>query len=132
METIKVKVERGIDNRFTAYMDSQDFDFGLIGYGDTAAQAIDDFYAAYEELKEMKGNDVPDLSFEIFYDMASFLDYFSGMLSKSGLEEITGVNQKQLWHYWSNKRKPKPETVKKIEKQIHAFAESLKQVRFTC
>jgi transcriptional regulator with XRE-family HTH domain len=53
------------------------------------------------------------------------------MLSKSGLEKITGINQKQLWHYASGLRKPSPATIHKIETGLHNFADAIKQVRFT-
>jgi hypothetical protein len=36
----------------------------------------------------------------------------------------------QLWHYPFRKRKPKAQTVKKIQKRMRGFAEELKQVQF--
>jgi hypothetical protein len=132
-QKVKVIVERGSDNKFSAYMDCDDFNFGLLGFGNTVQETIDDFYASYEEAKEIlprKGKDVPDLEFDIQYDMCSFMNYYAGMLSKSGLEKITGINQKQLWHYSSGKRKPKPQTTKKIQERLHRFADDLKQVHF--
>jgi hypothetical protein len=130
---VKVIIERGSDNKYSAYMDYYDFDFGLSGFGNTAKEAIADFYESYEEEKTMcakEGKVIPELEFDIKYDVYSFLDYYSGILSKSGLEKITGVNQKQLWHYSSGKRKPKAQTVKKIQERIRDFAEELKQVQF--
>jgi len=70
------------------------------------------------------------LEFEFEYDVDSFLNYYAGILSKSGLERVTGVNQKQLWHYSSGKRKPSKKTILKIQKGLHKFAEELRQVRF--
>ncbi len=130
---VKVIVERGIDNKYSAYMDYYELDFGLAGFGDTAKDAIADFYEAYEQEKRMSAKEdkkIPELIFDIRYDVSSFLDYFSGILSKSGLETITGINQKQLWHYSSGLRKPRHNTVVQIEKSLHEFAEGLKQVRF--
>jgi hypothetical protein len=63
-------------------------------------------------------------------DLCTFLNHYAGIIPKSGLEKITGVNQKQLWHYYSGKRTPKRETVLKIQENIIRFAEELKQVRF--
>jgi predicted RNase H-like HicB family nuclease len=133
MKKVKVIIERGSDNRYSAYMDCYDFDFGLAGFGNTSKEAIADFYEAWEEEKAMyaKENKIaPEIEFDIQYDVASFLDYFSQMLSKSGLEKITGVNQKQLWHYHSGIRSPKSATVKKIQNGLYSFADELKQVRF--
>jgi hypothetical protein len=70
--TVTVIVERGSDNKFSAYMDCYDFDFGLAGFGHTAKEAIDDFYAAYEQektLRRKEGKDCPALAFDIRYDV---------------------------------------------------------------
>ena len=71
MKKVKVIVERGSDNRFSAYMDYYDLDFGLAGFGNTANDAIADFYEAYEEEKVMsvkEGKMAPDLVFDVCYD----------------------------------------------------------------
>lgn len=52
------------------------------------------------------------------------------MLSKSGLEAITGINQKQLWHYASGRSKPRKETIEKVAINIHQFAEELTKISF--
>ena len=130
---VKVIVERGSDNRYSAYMDYYDVDFALAGFGTTAQEAINDFYESYKEEKIMctkDGKICPELEFDIHYDVCSFLDYYSGILSKSGLEKVTGINQKQLWHYSSGKRHPKPETARRIQERLHSFADDLRQVQF--
>ena len=131
--TVSVIVERGSDNKYSAYMDRYDLDFGLAGFGNSAKDAISDFYDAWEEEKAMiakEGKEIPELEFDIRYDMSSFLDLFSDVLSKSGLEKITGINQKQLWHYASGMRKPSPGTVHKIQDGLYSFADTIKQIRF--
>jgi hypothetical protein len=133
MKKVKVIVEQGKDGKYSAYMDCYDFDFGLAGFGSTAKEAIQDFHESYEEEKAMiakEGKEVPELDFDIQYDICSFLDYYAGILSKSGLEKITGINQKQLWHYSSGNRRPKLQTAKKIQESIHHFADELRQVHF--
>jgi len=133
MKKVKVIVERGSDSKYSAYMDYYEFDFGLAGFGNTAKDAIEDFYKSYEEEKTMcadEGKACPELLFEIHYDVCSFLNYYEDILSKSGLEIVTGINQKQLWHYSSGKRRPKYGTSKKIQERIHQFAEDLRQVQF--
>ena len=129
MRKIKVIIERSEGGKYTAYTESFN-EFGLIGYGDTVDETIEDFIFAYEEIKEIKGATVPELKFDFRYDMASFLNLYKEMLSKAGLEIITGVHQKQLWHYASGTKRPRPETVKKIEANLHKFADELKQVHF--
>ncbi|MDR2146058.1 MAG: helix-turn-helix domain-containing protein [Tannerella sp.] len=133
MNTVKVIVECGCDGKFSAFMDCYEYDFGLAGFGNTAKEAINDFQACVKEEKEMRekeGKTMPDLIFDIQYDVTSFLSYYSDILSKSGLEKVTGINQKQLWHYASGKRHPKPETARKIQESLHRFADDLRQVQF--
>jgi hypothetical protein len=135
MEKIKVKViiERGSDGKYSAYMDYYELDFGLAGFGNTAKEAIADFYEAFEQEKRLciaEGKQLPELEFDIRYDVSSFLDYFAGILSKSGLEKITGINQKQLWHYSSGNRRPKAHTIYKIQERLHLFGKELQQLQF--
>ncbi|NDV46190.1 XRE family transcriptional regulator [Paludibacter sp. 221] len=129
----KVIIERGTDGFYSLYMNEDKFDFGLNGQGNTVEEAKEEFLQAYNELKEMYAEEkkqVPALDFVYEYDVASFLNYYDGILSKSGLEKITGINQKQLWHYASGTRKPNPETVKKIQDGLNRFAKDLEQVHF--
>ena len=129
---VDVLVEKGKDNLFSVNMIYYELDFGLSGFGKTAEEAINDFYQCWDEAKEMCIEDrkeVPQLEFNIKYDVTSFLNYYEGILSKSGLEKITGINQKQLWHYSSGKRHPKPVTAKKIQESLYRFAEDLRQVQ---
>jgi hypothetical protein len=67
---------------------------------------------------------------EYHFDIPSFLDYYSGIFSKSALERLTGINRKQLFHYASGLRKPSERTVKKLDDAIQRFASELSQVCF--
>jgi hypothetical protein len=134
METkVKVTIERGKDGKYNAFTDYELPGYGLMGFGDTAEAAMADFSVSYDEVCEMMAKDgetAPALSFDFYYDVASFLDFFAEMLSKSGLQKITGINQKQLWHYASGVRKPKPDTVHKIQEGLYSFADAIKRVHF--
>jgi len=133
MKRVKVIVECGKDGKYSAFMDCYDYDFSLAGFGDTAQSAISDFYTCVAEeksLSEKEGKTMPELEFDIQYDMSSFLNYYSGILSKAGLEKITGINQKQLWHYSSGKRKPKKQTTIQIQNGLHRFADNLREISF--
>ena len=51
---------------------------------------------------------IPDLlkgKYELVYkyDLCSFLNAYAPVFGKSALESLTGINQKQLWHYASGK-----------------------------
>ena len=67
MKNVKVIIEQGSDNRYSAYMDYYDLDFGLAGFGATSSDAIIDFYEAYEQEKRMsakEGKETPELIFD--------------------------------------------------------------------
>ena len=134
MEKIKVTIERNTAGRYSAYLaENNKISFGLLGEGDTVAATIEDFRIGYEEMREVYAADnrnFPELEFEFFYDVASFLEHFSKMFSKSALENITGIHQKQLGHYASGHRHPSQGTVKKIETSLHQLAGELSQVKF--
>lgn len=133
MKKVKVIVERGNDGRFSANMDCFDYDFGLSGFGNTAKDAMQDFFECYEEAKqinEAEGKTTPELEFYIEYDVSSFLNYYSGIISKSGLEKITGISQKQLWHYSSGSKRPTLKTRQKLQTGLQHFAKDISQVSF--
>jgi len=134
MEKVKVVVECGKDGKYSVFMDCCDYDFGLAGFGNTAKEAIDDFYICVEEekvMREKEGKEMPKLEFNIQYDVSSFLNYYAGILSKSGLERVTGINQRQLWYYSSGKCRPKRNTILQIQNNLHSFANELSQVHFS-
>lgn len=129
-------IEKGLDGTYDVHFgdDTKGLTFGLIGQGNTVQEAIDDFYNSRDEIKEMyaeMGKEFPtELEFSFKYDTASFLAYYSKVLTLAGLQRITGVNQGQLSHYVTGHRKPSPKTIEKIEKSLHSFAEEISQVHF--
>jgi len=135
METVKAFIERGNDGTYSVYVDLENntLNYGIHGNGASAEEAVENFKSSYEEMKEFyyqKGKEFVEAKFNYVYDTASFLAYYSKVLSLAGLQRITGVNQSQLSHYVTGHRKPSPKTVGKIEKSLHAFAEEIRQVRF--
>jgi len=71
-----------------------------------------------------------DDDFEVVYklDTASFLEYYSGILSLSGLEKLTGIHQKQLWNYLHRKSIPRKKQVERIEQALHRFGSELQSI----
>lgn len=129
----QIIIERGNDGTFSAYIGTDNIPYGILGDGNSVKETIADFNNSYEEMKaHFKANDLEfiELDFEFKYDMASFLSYYKKILSLSGLEAVTGVNQRQLGHYLSGHRKPSRVTTEKIEKNLHEFAEELNQLSF--
>jgi hypothetical protein len=133
---VKAFIEKGNDGRFGIYIDLKEnqLNYGVIGEGATVKEAIADFYGCYDDIKQSFNEDnepFQEAEFEFAYDVASFLNYYQKIFSKAGLENITGINQKQLGHYASGLKRPRPETVKKIETSLHMLAQELNQVQFS-
>lgn len=126
---LEVVIERA-DNNYSAYIIGID---GIVATGNNVENIKKNIVEAIglyiEECKEL-GCEIPEelkgdytLSFKM--DVKSLLDFYSGIFSKAGLERITGINQKQLWHYASGNRKPRPEQALKLETALHKLGEEL-------
>jgi predicted RNase H-like HicB family nuclease len=117
-------------DHFGAYAENCE---GIYGAGDTVQEAREDVMEGLRLFVEYNKDNLPEIlaggyEIEWKYDVASFLKYYSGIFSKPALERITGINQKQLFHYASGKSKPSGKTVRKIEHAFRRFAEELNQV----
>jgi hypothetical protein len=110
MQSIEAIIERAKDGTFSVYCISEMFSY--------KKTAIEDNFSYPDFLNE---------DFEIVYkfDTESLLEYYSGILSLSGLEKITGIHQKQLWSYLHRKSKPRKAQVEKIEKGLKALGSEL-------
>ena len=67
MKTEKVIIEVSKDGLFSAYMPSNEYGFGLAGYGETEEEAIEDFYTSVSEMRELEeadGRVFPELQFQ--------------------------------------------------------------------
>ena len=130
---INVVIERGIEGSFSAYIADDNCEFGCIGEGKSVEETKADFMKAVGEMQEVyaeEGSKFPDVEFDFIYDMASFLNYYAYAFSLAGLARITGVNQGQLSHYVTGRRRPSKSTVEKIEQSLHDFANEIGQVKF--
>jgi predicted RNase H-like HicB family nuclease len=126
---VKVIVEHAGDN-FSAYVADID---GIAVTGDSVddikasmLDAIEDFVEVNKEL----GLEIPEQlkeDYELYFelDVCSFLKIYEGIFTKAGLERLTGINQKQLWHYANGKSKPRQAQRIKIEKGLHRLGNEL-------
>lgn len=99
---VTILLEKGLDGTYDARTENDDLDFLLLGQGNTVAEAIEDMKVAMEDIEELyKDNEkpFPELEFQYKYDLPSFLDYYSKILSFAALERLTGINQRQLSQY---------------------------------
>jgi len=136
MNKVKAFIERGNDGSYGVYIDSEDrtLNYGIFGEGDSVDEAINDFKESYigmKQIHEEEGRNFVEADFDIKYDVASFLNYYSGRLSLAGLGRITGINQRQLSHYVNGKYRPSKRTVQKINTSLHSFANDLQQVQLS-
>ena len=130
---INVLIERGVDGTYSAFIADNNGEFGCLGEGTSVVETKKDCLAAVDEMKEVyhkNGKEFSDVEFDFTYDVASFLNYYAYAFTLAGLARITGVNQGQLSHYVTGRRKPSKTTVEKIEQSLHAFANEIGEIKF--
>ena len=128
--TILHAVIEWAESNYSAYVEELT---GVGGIGDTLDEVKKDLEAGLVILKEAcieYGDPVPEElqgEYKIVFrmDTKSFLQMYCKVFTKSALERMTGINQKQLWHYANGLSKPRPAQVKKIESALHRLGEEL-------
>ena len=128
--TILHAVIEKTENNYGAYVEELT---GVGGIGDTLDEVKESLKEGLIALKEAcieYGNPVPEElqgEYKIVFrmDTKSFLQMYCKVFTKSALERMTGINQKQLWHYANGLTKPRPAQVKKIETALHRLGEEL-------
>lgn len=133
MKTVRVFIERGKDGSYGAYMpDDNNLSYGVIGDGESAAEAIADFKAVYQDMKtaaEAEGREFEEVNFNFSYDLPSFLVYYADLISYKGLSRLTGISAAQLSQYISGYRRPSVKTTEKIQSALNKFGNELRQIR---
>lgn len=130
---ITAVIERAKDGTYSIYMDADDMDYLVTGTGKTVNEAMAAFNGGYEDMRRYyaeEGKNFEDVDFIFKYDMASFLSYYSNILSLAGLSRLTGINQQQLSHYVTGRRHPSAKTVEKMQDAIRRFGNDLSTVNF--
>lgn len=126
-------IERASDGSYSIYTDADDLGYLITGTGSTVDEAKKNFEGGYEDTRryfEEEGKPFTEIEMAYKYDMASFLSYYSKIISLAGLSRLTGINQQQLSHYVTGRRNPSQKTVEKVQNAIHLFAQDLSSVRF--
>jgi len=133
-QNIVVILEKS-DNNYSAYIPELD---GCIATGDNIQETVNNIEEAVEfhlaGLKE-EGLDIPELfknDYKFIYkiDFESLFDWFSGVLTKSGISKLTGMNQSLISQYANGIKKPSTKQTKRIEQAIHSFGEELLSIQF--
>jgi len=108
--------------------------YGIYGAGNTVQEAKENVLEGLRLFVEQNKDNLPDIlkdnyKIEYHFDIPSFLQYYSKIFTKPALGHITGLNQKQLFHYVSGKRNPSKKTIEKIDSAFNRLADELSQVR---
>lgn len=126
MKILKAILSKGSDD-FGAWFENLE---GVFGAGATVAEAkqnLIDGLALYAK----HNKDVPfwltNKSYKVVYkfDPESVFNYYKGIFTNAALERITGINQRQIQHYASGAKRPRPQQLKKIENAFHALGNEL-------
>jgi len=64
-----------------------------------------------------------ELTFEL--DSRALLHYYEGVITRTGLSRLTGINEKQLGHYAQGIRSPRKKQREKIINGIHLLGKEL-------
>ena len=127
MKKVKIIIEKGKD-LYAAWAENVE---GVYGAGETPEEAKKSAEEAIRLLKENNRDEyIPDIlkgEYQIVYkmDTASLLKYYKGIFTNSAMERITGIDQKQIQHYASGLKRPRPAQAKKIETALHKLGNEL-------
>lgn len=76
MKKVRVFIERVNDSSYSAYMpDDNNLSYGVIGEGESVAEAVADFKGVYNSMKEsfqQEGRSFEKIDFVFSYDLPSF------------------------------------------------------------
>lgn len=127
MKTVEVIVEYD-DKNLSAYIEGAP----IITVGNNIKEIEDNMKEAVELYLE--DNEAPcevlsgDFELKFKVDAATFINYYSGVFTKAALSRITGINERQLWHYAAGVHKPRKRQLDKIQKGISTLAEELSAI----
>lgn len=129
MKRVEVIVEYGEKN-LSAYIQ----DAPIFTVGDNLKEIEDNMKEAVELYLEDNPNPAPIFQgeFELKYkiDAPTFINYYSGIFTKAALSRITGINERQLWHYATGVHKPRKAQLEKIQRGIDALTKELSSINF--
>ena len=132
MEKIIMIVEKSKDF-FDAYSDNCD---GIYASGENMEAVKSDALEAIRLIKKNLPEDrwpeqiKGEFEIEWKFDVPSFLEYYGDYLSLSGMERMTGINQKQLSNYLHRRAVPRQKQADRIMRGLHRFAREILSITF--
>ena len=127
MKTVEVIVEHAGKN-FSAYIEGAP----VITVGNDMSEIDENMMEGIELYLE--DNPYPcellsgELELKFKSDAATFINYYSNIFTKAALSRITGINERQLWHYAAGVHKPRRQQLEKIQKGIQALTKELSSI----
>ena len=134
METIKIVLEK-TDTGYSAYSDELP---GIIAtgktYDDVKSTMHDAINQHLELLKELE-EEIPKVlqsDYQLNYklDSSTFFEWLNGIMTKSAISRISGINQSLLSQYATGVKTPSQKQLLRIEKAIHQFGADLQSFSF--
>ena len=79
------------------------------------------------------GDEIPTVmqgkyKLDFVLNVRALLHYFEWVLTRSALSRVTGINERQLGHYITGHRKPRPDQRKKIVEGLHRIGKEINSV----
>jgi len=76
------------------------------------------------------GDPIPDVfkgeyALEFKLSTEAMLNAYSNVFTKAALSRITGINERQLWHYAAGVRRPRPTQSQRIVQGLHKLGHEL-------
>lgn len=133
MSNLTIIIEQ-TENNYAAYIEGID---GIVATGHSVdeiktkmIEAIDLYVETCKDMDlEIPNELLGDYNLTFKMDTKCVLAFYYGIFTKAGLSRLTGINQKQLWHYASGVSNPRPAQKVKIENALHKLGEELLAVR---
>lgn len=127
MDALKVIISGGRDH-YGAWVKDVEGIYGVGNTLDDVKENVKEAIALYLEYNEnapdeLKGN--PDI--ELIFDITGLVKHYSQFITLPAMENLTGVNQKQLWQYANGYKVPRKETAERIERGLKYFAQRLER-----
>lgn len=124
MKKIRVVIEKTKDF-YTAYAENVE---GVTGGGETVKEAKESIEDSIQIVKDLpKAPKILKGKFEIIYrfDVESLLNFYKGIFTNAAFEKLTGINQKQIQHYSTGHKKPRPAQARKIKSALRKLGNEL-------
>ncbi len=124
-QKVTIKVTKNGKHGFICSCDHPFKDFDLGGSGDTIAEAKQDCFKFYNEMKEYTNTNLPELEVTWVYDLPSFFKNFD-FLNATKVAEYAGMSPSNFRHYTAGSKLITETQLARISEAISSIANELK------